>query len=64
MIHIYGGYAAARADDAESTSVRIAYSREKEERDRPGKNEDDWKCDMVGIAYSKPVKTNCFSAFL
>lgn len=27
--------------------VRVAYSREKEERDRAGKNEDDWKCDVV-----------------
>ncbi|KAM3068477.1 hypothetical protein ACMFMF_009294 [Clarireedia jacksonii] len=31
---------------AEPTKVRVAYSREKNDQERPGKNEDDWKCDV------------------
>lgn len=46
-IQLYGAYDPSRARDAEGAVVRIAYSREKEERDRAGKNEDDWKCDVV-----------------
>ncbi|PQE05955.1 hypothetical protein CJF30_00004900 [Rutstroemia sp. NJR-2017a BBW] len=44
---------------AEPTKVRVAYSREKNDQERPGKNEDDWKCDVrIG-----PIKTDngqCF----
>lgn len=32
---------------AEPVKVRISFSRERDERDKPGKGEDDWKCDVV-----------------
>ncbi|KAI9740958.1 MAG: hypothetical protein M1818_004564 [Claussenomyces sp. TS43310] len=45
IIQFPGSYESGQAADSTSTKVRIAYSREKEDRDRAGKNEDDWKCD-------------------
>lgn len=32
----------------EFAQARLAYSREKEDRDRPGKGEGDWMCEVVG----------------
>lgn len=29
--------------------MRIAFGRDRDDRDRAGKGEDDWKCDIVGI---------------
>lgn len=46
-IPIFGVYDPNQATDTESTKVRIAFSRQKDERDRAGKSEDDWKCDVV-----------------
>lgn len=44
---LYGTYDPNNAAPAEPTKVRIAYSRERDDRDRAGKSEDDWKCDVV-----------------
>lgn len=46
-IQLYGHHDPSRTRDVEGAIVRISFSREKEERDRAGKNEDDWKCDVV-----------------
>src|SRR5271170_7294778 len=46
-IQLHGVYDPTQTGDGEGAIVRIAYSREKEERDRAGKNEDDWKCEVV-----------------
>ncbi len=44
---LHGTYDPNNAAPAEPTKVRIAYSRERDDRDRAGKSEDDWKCDVV-----------------
>jgi hypothetical protein len=46
-LSLYGTYNPNQGADAEPTKVRVAYSREKDDRDRPGKGDDDWKCDIV-----------------
>ncbi|RDW61454.1 hypothetical protein BP5796_11346 [Coleophoma crateriformis] len=44
---------------AEPIKVRISFSRERDERDRAGKGEDDWKCDVCYLMnYSH--RTLCF----
>jgi hypothetical protein len=48
-VSLYGPYDSSNAKDAEATKVRIAYSRERDDRDKPGKNEDDWKCEIVSF---------------
>jgi hypothetical protein len=40
----------------EPIDVRVAYSREKDEKERSGRGEEDWKCDVV--------KTVGYSSFL
>lgn len=47
MLNLYGPYDPAESGNVGSIQVRIAYCREKEERDRSGKGDDDWKCDVV-----------------
>ena len=44
---MYGAYDPNTGAEAEPTKVRVAYSREKDDRGPAGKNEDDWKCDVV-----------------
>jgi RNA-binding protein 5/10 len=56
IIQLFGPYDPAQANNAEGSKVRIAFSREKEDRDRAGKNEDDWKCDVV--CKTPPTPTN------
>ena len=46
-VSLYGPYDPNNAVASEPTKVRVAYSREKDDKDRPGKNEDDWKCEVV-----------------
>jgi len=46
-IQLYGVYDPTQTENGEGAIVRISYSREREERDRAGKNEDDWKCEVV-----------------
>ena len=46
-ISLYGAYDPSRSKDTEATKVRIAFSRDKDDRDKPGKSEDDWKCEVV-----------------
>jgi hypothetical protein len=31
--------------------VRIAYSRDRDDREKAGKSEEDWKCEVVRIQY-------------
>lgn len=58
-ISLYGAYDPNKASASESTNVRIAYSREKDDRDKPGKGDDDWKCEVCYLAnYSH--RTLCF----
>jgi hypothetical protein len=47
-ISLYGAYNPSRSRDTEATKVHIAFSRDKDDRDKPGKAEDDWKCEVVG----------------
>ena len=44
---LHGTYDPNNAAPAEPAKVRIAYSRERDDKDRAGKNDDDWKCDVV-----------------
>ena len=46
-ITLYGPYDPTQTADAESAKVRIAFSRDKDDRDKPGKNDDDWSCEVV-----------------
>lgn len=46
-ISLYGPYDPTQAADTEAAKVRIAFSRDKDDRDRPGKNDDDWNCEIV-----------------
>jgi RNA-binding protein 5/10 len=46
-ISLYGAYDPSRSKDTEGSKVRIAFSRDKDDRDKPGKSEDDWKCEVV-----------------
>lgn len=64
-IQLYGLYDQTQTTDTPSHSVRIAYSREKEDRDRAAKSEDEWICDIV--CFSSPaLKTHliAYSAIL
>ena len=65
-IQLHGVYDSTQTGDGEGSIVRIAYSREKEERDRAGRNEDDWKCEVVcqPPCYVGPTanKTQCYLA--
>ena len=46
-VSLYGAYDPGRSKDTEATKVRIAFSRDKDDRDKPGKSEEDWKCEVV-----------------
>lgn len=48
-VSLYGTYSPSRSKETEATKVRIAFSRDKDDRDRPGKSEDDWKCEVVCV---------------
>ncbi|KFY75830.1 hypothetical protein V498_09903 [Pseudogymnoascus sp. VKM F-4517 (FW-2822)] len=57
-IQFRGSYGAPQ-DGEEGARVRVAYSREKEDRDRPGKGEGDWMCEVCGLA-NYQQRTLCF----
>jgi RNA-binding protein 5/10 len=46
-ITLHGTYDPTNAAPAEPTKVRIAYSRERDDKEKIGKSDDDWKCDVV-----------------
>jgi RNA-binding protein 5/10 len=48
-VPLHGTYDPNNAAPAEPTKIRIAYSRERDDRDKAGKSDDDWKCDVVGF---------------
>jgi hypothetical protein len=51
-IKLYGAYNPSDSDVSDGTKIRISYSREKADRDQAGKNEEDWKCEVVSFAWS------------
>lgn len=48
-LHLYGPYDPTQTGDTPHVKVRISFSREKEDREQAGKNEDDWTCDAVSL---------------
>lgn len=46
-IYLHGAYDPTRPSDTEDIKLRIAFSRDKDDRDKPGKSDDDWKCEVV-----------------
>lgn len=42
-------YDPTEAGPTEATNVRIAFGRERDDREKAGRGEDDWKCDVVGL---------------
>lgn len=49
-IRFQGSYGVTNSADDDIPPVKIAYSREQHERERPGKGEGDWVCDAVCLA--------------
>ncbi|KAH8599262.1 hypothetical protein B0O99DRAFT_504527 [Bisporella sp. PMI_857] len=45
-VSLYGAYDPSAVSEARPIKVRIAYSREKDDRAHAGRSEDDWKCDV------------------
>ena len=58
-IELHGTYDPNNAAPAVPAKVRVAYSRDRDDRDRSGKSDDDWKCDVVspGNPVSKMLLT-------
>ncbi|KAG9230866.1 hypothetical protein BJ875DRAFT_471033 [Amylocarpus encephaloides] len=56
---LYGPYDPTQAATAQPAKVRIAYSREREERDKAGKSEEDWKCEVCYLP-NFAHRTLCF----
>ncbi|KAI6711026.1 hypothetical protein JHW43_006455 [Diplocarpon mali] len=46
IVPLYGRYDPNPSTNAEPTNVRISFGRERDEREKAGKSEDDWKCDI------------------
>ncbi|ELR02694.1 hypothetical protein VC83_08435 [Pseudogymnoascus destructans] len=57
-IQFRGSYGMPQTSE-EYAQARLAYSREKEDRDRPGKGEGDWMCENCGLA-NYQQRTLCF----
>lgn len=57
-ITLYGAYDTIRSNDTEAFKVRIAFSRDKDDRDKLGKGDDDWKCEVVRFQHSFVVPTD------
>lgn len=49
-IPLHGTYDPNVAGPSEPTNVRIAYSRERDDREKAGKSDDDWKCDVCYLS--------------
>lgn len=47
VVSLYGAFDPTATSEPDPTKVRVAFSREKDDRAQPGKSEDDWKCDVV-----------------
>ncbi|KAK2629714.1 hypothetical protein QTJ16_000534 [Diplocarpon rosae] len=45
-VPLYGGLDPSQSTNIEPTRVRISYGRERDDREKAGKGEDDWKCDV------------------
>ncbi|RFU33688.1 hypothetical protein B7463_g2666, partial [Scytalidium lignicola] len=58
-LELYGQGDPDQASSKPPAYVRIAFSREREEREPAGKNEDDWLCDVCNFA-NYPHRTLCF----
>ena len=46
-VSFHGAYDPNNSAAAEPAKIRIAYSRDREDRDKAGKSDDDWKCEVV-----------------
>ncbi|KAI9050340.1 hypothetical protein LZ554_005506 [Drepanopeziza brunnea f. sp. 'monogermtubi'] len=56
---LYGAYSPGQSANAEPANVRIAYGRERDDRERAGKGEDDWRCDVCFLP-NFSHRTLCF----
>ncbi|KAF4632507.1 hypothetical protein G7Y89_g5618 [Cudoniella acicularis] len=56
---LYGAYDPSQSAPAQPAKVRIAYNRERDDRDKAGKGEDDWKCEVCFIP-NFSHRTLCF----
>lgn len=46
-VPLYNIYDPTQSGATEPIYIRIAFGRERDDRERAGKGEDDWKCDVV-----------------
>ncbi|KAH6671756.1 hypothetical protein B0J14DRAFT_80316 [Halenospora varia] len=58
-LSLYGSYDPGQSAPTQPSKVRIAYSRERDDRDKAGKGEDDWKCEVCYIP-NFSHRTLCF----
>ncbi|KAL2065753.1 hypothetical protein VTL71DRAFT_3423 [Oculimacula yallundae] len=58
-VPLYGTYNPNESGSTEPTHVRIAFGRERDDREKAGRGEDDWKCDICLVA-NFPHRTLCF----
>ena len=47
-VSLHGAYRPSWPKDTDASKVRVAFSRDRDDRDKPGQSEDDWKCEVVG----------------
>ncbi|KAK6580576.1 hypothetical protein PZA11_006812 [Diplocarpon coronariae] len=59
IVPLYGRYDPNPSTNAEPTNVRISFGRERDEREKAGKSEDDWKCDICFLP-NFSHRTLCF----
>ncbi|TVY81410.1 putative RNA-binding protein [Lachnellula suecica] len=59
VVSLYGAYDPKQSADTQPTKVRIAFSRDREDREKPGMGEDDWKCEVC-YASNFSQRTLCF----
>ncbi|KAE8443474.1 hypothetical protein EG329_001871 [Mollisiaceae sp. DMI_Dod_QoI] len=58
-VQLYGPTSADLAGTNDPSKVRIAYSRDRDDRDKAGKGEDDWKCEVCYLP-NFSHRTLCF----
>ncbi|PVH74064.1 hypothetical protein DL98DRAFT_40706 [Cadophora sp. DSE1049] len=58
-VPLYGVYDPTQSGPAEPTNVRIAFGRERDDREKAGRGEDDWKCDVCFLP-NFSHRTLCF----
>ncbi|KAK0112262.1 hypothetical protein ONS96_001511 [Cadophora gregata f. sp. sojae] len=58
-VPLYGVYDPTQSGTSEPTNVRIAFGRERDDREKAGRGEDDWKCDVCFLP-NFSHRTLCF----